>query len=60
MRAYIDKRADRKNPPTFEAPGNIVVVTVDRATGEPVDDEHAFPESFISGTQPAKVSAPSQ
>ena len=24
MKAYIDKRGDRKNPPVFEPPGNIV------------------------------------
>ena len=42
MRAYIDKRADRKNPPEFEAPGNIVFVTLDSGVTE----------AFINGTQP--------
>ena len=42
MKAYIDTRADRKNPPTFEAPGNIVFVTLDSG----------ITEAFISGTQP--------
>jgi penicillin-binding protein 1A len=60
MRTYIAKRGDRENLPTFEAPGNIVMVTVDRTTGEPVDDEQGFREAFISGTQPAKVTMPSQ
>jgi penicillin-binding protein 1A len=54
MKAYIDKRCDRKNPPTFEPPGNIVFVTVDKATGAPVDalTPGAINEAFIAGTQP--------
>ena len=42
MRAYIDKRGDRKAPPEFEAPGNIVFVTLDSGVTE----------AFINGTQP--------
>ena len=42
MKAYIDTRADRKNVPIFEAPGNIVFVTLDNGTQE----------AFINGTQP--------
>jgi len=42
MKAYIDTRADRKNVPEFEAPGNIVFVTLDSGISE----------AFISGTQP--------
>jgi hypothetical protein len=42
MKAYIDKRADRKNPPQFEAPGNIVFVKLD----------NGIDEAFINGTQP--------
>jgi penicillin-binding protein 1A len=42
MRAYIDKRGDRKAPPEFEAPGNIVLVTLDSGVTE----------AFINGTQP--------
>jgi penicillin-binding protein 1A len=42
MKAYIDKRGDRKNPPMFEAPGNIVFVTLDSG----------ITEAFINGTQP--------
>jgi penicillin-binding protein 1A len=43
MRAYIDKRADRARPPAFEAPGNIVFVTL----------PSGITEAFINGTQPA-------
>jgi hypothetical protein len=42
MRAYIDTRADRKNPPAFEPPGNIVFLTLDSGVRE----------AFINGTQP--------
>jgi penicillin-binding protein 1A len=42
MRAYIDKRGDRKARPEFEAPGNIVFVTLDSGVTE----------AFINGTQP--------
>ncbi len=42
MRAYIDKRGDRENPPQFEAPGNIAFVTLDSG----------IREAFINGTQP--------
>jgi penicillin-binding protein 1A len=54
MRAYIDARGDRVNPPAFEAPGNIVFMTVDRATGSVVsaDAPGAITEAFIAGTQP--------
>ncbi len=45
MRGYIDKYGDRKAPPTFEAPGNIVFATLkDGAT-----------EAFIAGTEPEGV-----
>jgi penicillin-binding protein 1A len=42
MREYIDKRGDRTNPPAFDAPGNIVFVTL----------ESGLREAFINGTQP--------
>jgi len=42
MRAYLDKNANRKAPPDFEAPGNIVFVTLPDGTLE----------AFINGTQP--------
>jgi penicillin-binding protein 1A len=50
MRAYIDLRADRTNPPRFEPPGNIVFVTLDSG----------IVEAFINGTQPAAVFPVSQ
>ncbi|HXH05514.1 MAG TPA: PBP1A family penicillin-binding protein [Vicinamibacterales bacterium] len=51
MKAYIATRKDR---PRFEPPGNIVFVSVDRATGAPVDpaSPEAMSEAFIAGTQP--------
>ena len=54
MKAYIERHGDRANPPAFEAPGNIVFVPVDRATGAPVDASApgALNEAFIAGTQP--------
>ena len=45
MRVYIDKRADRARPPQFEAPGNIVFVTL----------PSGITEAFINGTQPADL-----
>jgi penicillin-binding protein 1A len=48
MRAYIEVRGDREAPPTFDAPGNIVFVTLD--SGQP--------EAFINGTQPAGLIPP--
>jgi penicillin-binding protein 1A len=55
MRNYIEMRGDRKNPPKFEAPGNIVFLPVDRSTGEPTEDAAVgIPEAFISGTQPTR------
>jgi penicillin-binding protein 1A len=43
MKAYLERYGDRKNPPQFEAPGNIVFVTLDTGVSE----------AFINGTQPA-------
>jgi penicillin-binding protein 1A len=55
MKAYIESRGDRKNPPRFEPPGNIVFMAVDRSSGEPVGEEGGgITEAFISGTQPAR------
>jgi penicillin-binding protein 1A len=48
MKVYIEKRGDRKNPPQFEAPGNIVFVTLDSGISE----------AFINGTQPASAIPP--
>jgi penicillin-binding protein 1A len=56
MKAYIDLYGDRENPPKFDSPGNIVFMTVNRETGEPVagDGEGTVNEAFLSGTQPIK------
>ena len=48
MRAYIDKRGDRTQPPRFDAPGNIVFVTLDSGINE----------AFINGTQPQQAASP--
>jgi penicillin-binding protein 1A len=50
MRGYIEARGDRSNPPRFEAPGNIVFVTLDSG----------IREAFINGTQPSEVLPASQ
>jgi penicillin-binding protein 1A len=54
MRAYIDRRPDKDDPPQFQAPGNIVFLSVDKATGNlaPAETPGAITETFISGTQP--------
>ena len=51
MKAWI---GTRKDAPQFEAPGNIVFMAVDRASGAAVaeDAPGAITESFIAGTQP--------
>jgi penicillin-binding protein 1A len=51
VKAWIDGRTA---PPTFEAPGNIVFVSVDRHSGNAAfeDMPGAITEAFISGTQP--------
>jgi penicillin-binding protein 1A len=45
MRGYIEARGERFHPPEFEAPGNIVFVTLDSG----------IVEAFINGTQPQPV-----
>ena len=54
MKAYIDRRLDKDHPPRFEAPGNIVFLSVDKSTGGvvPLDTPGSISEAFISGTQP--------
>jgi len=54
MSAYIAGRSDHAHPPQFEAPGNIVFLSVDKATGAPLpaDTPGGISEAFISGTQP--------
>jgi len=48
MKVYIQGHGDRRNPPRFEAPGNIVFVTL----------ESGNTEAFINGTQPEDVPQP--
>jgi penicillin-binding protein 1A len=45
---------DRKTPPEFAVPANVVFLPVDRHTGAPVEAgaEFALKEAFIAGTQP--------
>jgi penicillin-binding protein 1A len=54
MKAYIDGRPDKDDPPKFEAPGNIVFLPVDKSSGAvlPGDTPGAINEAFIAGTQP--------
>ena len=56
MKTYLDLYADREHPPTFDPPGNIVFMTVDRDTGDVTSDANAraINEAFISGTQPSR------
>jgi penicillin-binding protein 1A len=50
MKAWI---GDRKEPPKFEPPGNIVFVSVDKGgTATPEGTPGAISEAFIAGTQP--------
>ena len=54
MKAYIDGRPDKDDPPEFAAPGNIVFLAVDKGNGSvlPAETPGAIREAFISGTQP--------
>ena len=54
MKAYIDRRPDKDDPPQFQAPGNIVFLSVEKVSGGvlPSDTPGAIREAFISGTQP--------
>jgi penicillin-binding protein 1A len=54
MAAHIERHSDRDDPPEFEAPGNIVFLTVDRMSGSPATPgaPGAISEAFIAGTQP--------
>jgi len=54
MKGYIDGRPDKAEPPQFEAPGNIVFLSVQKGDGAvlPSDTPGAIHEAFISGTQP--------
>jgi penicillin-binding protein 1A len=50
MRAYLNKNANRKNVPEFDAPGNIVFVPV----------EGGRMEAYIKGTEPQETALPAQ
>jgi penicillin-binding protein 1A len=54
MKAHI---GERKDPPKFEAPGNIVFVPIDKLSGSASADgaPGAFLEAFIAGTQPGSI-----
>lgn len=54
MKAHIAKHPDQDDPPSFEAPGNIVFLATDKATGAEVPEgtAGAITEAFVSGTQP--------
>ncbi len=54
MKAWI---GDRKEPPAFPPPGNIVFVTVDKGSGTPEipGAPGAISEAFIAGTQPGSI-----
>jgi penicillin-binding protein 1A len=54
MKAWI---GDRKEPPSFPSPGNIVFVTIDKGSGNLAAEgaPGAIPEAFIAGTQPGSI-----
>jgi penicillin-binding protein 1A len=54
MKAWI---GDRKDPPSFPSPGNIVFVTIDKGSGNLAAEgtPGAIPEAFIAGTQPGSI-----
>ena len=54
MKAWI---GDRKEPPKFDAPGNIIFVSVDTGSGSPTVEgtPGTISEAFIAGTQPGGI-----
>ena len=56
MKAYIAS-ARPGEAAEFEAPGNIVFVSVDKTTGAPSNGDEAITEAFIAGTQPEGAAA---
>ncbi len=54
MKGYIESRPDKANPPSFEPPGNIVFLSVDKSNGAVLtpDIPGGINEAFIAGTQP--------
>jgi penicillin-binding protein 1A len=57
MKAHINRHADKDDPPSFDAPGNIVFLQVDKTNGSQVPEgtAGAITEAFVSGTQPGAV-----
>lgn len=57
MRAYIADRSQTGDQPIFQAPGNIVFVSVDGSTGAPSPSASpgSLIETFIAGTQPGSL-----
>ena len=58
MNAYIGGRPDKNDPPAFDAPANIVFLSVDASTGNvlPSNSAGGVYEAFIAGTQPGGLS----
>ncbi|PWT81051.1 MAG: penicillin-binding protein [Blastocatellia bacterium] len=58
MQGHIDSHAAKQSS-QFEAPGNIVFLTVDKSNGAllPASSPDGIPEAFISGTQPGGLTA---
>jgi membrane carboxypeptidase/penicillin-binding protein len=54
MNAYIEQRRRPESEPRFDAPGNIVFVSVDKSTGAPAlaGATGGISEAFIAGTEP--------
>jgi penicillin-binding protein 1A len=52
MKAWI---GDRKEPPKFEPPGNIVFMLVDKSGAAAEGAPGAISEAFIAGTQPGSL-----
>jgi len=54
MKAWI---GDRKEPPAFDPPGNIVFVSVEKGSGSAAvpGSADAISEAFIAGTQPGSI-----
>lgn len=54
MKWHIGRQPHTGDPPQFQAPGNIVFLSVDKATGAvtPPGAPGAITEAFIAGTQP--------
>ena len=60
MKDYIAGRPDKDAPPPFQAPGNIVLVDVDKSTGNAAlsPGPDTITEAFIAGTQPGGMNSP--